>query len=81
METAVEYLIGQGVLGVVLAMVVWYHLKTVKKLEDSAKTRNKAHTAALKAKDEEIKGLNAKIHDIGISAITSIKDLYQAIKD
>ena len=80
MEAAYEQLLGQGILGVFLVLVIVYHLKTVKDLKQEMKEANQVHAEQIAAKDKMIEEKNDKIHELGINAVTAVKDFTNAIK-
>ena len=74
METALQYFLTQGVLGVILVLVVLYFLKEKKKTEDAAIKKSKAWAELVASKDEIIESKNKQIHEMGIDAVTTIKE-------
>ena len=71
METALETLIGQGVLGTFLVLVIVHFRKEVKDLKAEMKEKSLAHALQMKLKDEEIKDLNKEARDSAVETITS----------
>ena len=61
-------------------MVIVYHLKTVKDLKQEMKEANQVHAEQIAAKDKMIEEKNDKIHELGINAVTAVKDFTNAIK-
>jgi len=80
MEQIYNQLIGQGVVGGFLVLVIIYHLRTVKDLKQEMKDKSIAHASNMKDKETEIKELNEKIHELGINAVTSIREWTNALK-
>lgn len=58
METALEALLGQGVLGIFLVIVIFYFRHEVKILRAEMKEKSEAHAATMQFKDEKIQALN-----------------------
>lgn len=81
METALEQLIGQGVLGIFLVLVIVYFRHEIKHLREEMKAKSLAHAEQMRAKDEKIEDLNEKIHAMGIEAVTSVKEWTSTLKD
>lgn len=81
MEKAFEVLIGQGVLGAFLILVIWYFTKEITSLKEEMKAKSMAHAEQVKEKDEKIEDLNQKIHEMGINAVTAVKEFNSLIRD
>ena len=80
MEIVYEQLLGQGILGVFLILVIIYFLRKERKAESDAVLKSKAWSELVEAKDNKIEELNNKIHEIGIEAVTAVKEFTAAIK-
>jgi Flp pilus assembly protein protease CpaA len=70
MEQAFEILLGQGVLGAFLIIVIVYFRSKEKKTDE-----------VIKAKEQEIKELNEKLHGFGIDAVTAVKEIATNLKE
>jgi len=81
MEIAYEQILGQGILGVFLVLVIIYFLKLVKDLKAEMKEKSLAHAISMKEKDLKIEELNDKIHNLGIEAVTSVREWTNTLKD
>lgn len=80
MEEVLDVLLKQGILGIILVLSVAYFLRKEKKAEEDAVKKSKAWALLVKEKDEKIEELNNKIHEIGIEAVTAVKEFTLAIK-
>ena len=63
METALDYLVSQGVLGVFLVLVVVYFLRKEKKTEETAEIKSLAWSKLVEKKDEKIQELNDQVRN------------------
>ena len=81
METAFDYLISQGVLGVILVLVVVYFLKKEKKEEEIANLKSRAWAELVEKKDLEIKSLNDQIRNDAIENMTLFNNVGNQIKE
>ena len=81
METALDQILGQGILGAFLVITIIYFLKVVKDLKTEMKEKSIAHALSMKEKDDKIEILNDKIHNLGIEAVTSVKEWTATLKD
>ncbi len=81
METAFDYLISQGVLGVILVLVVVYFLKKEKKEEEIANLKSRAWAELVEKKDSEIKSLNDQIRNDAIENMTLFNNVGNQIKE
>ena len=81
MESALETLLGQGILGAFLVLVIIYHLKTVRELKTEMKEKIIAHAKQMRLKDEIIEEKNNKIHEIGIESVTILNEFTRVLKE
>ena len=81
METAFDYLISQGVLGVILVLVVVYFLKKEKKDVEIANLKSRAWAELVEKKDSEIKSLNDQIRNDAIENMTLFNNVGNQIKE
>ncbi len=70
METAIDYLISQGVLGVFLVLMAGYFLRKEKKTEELAKVKREAWSDLVKEKDIKIQSLNDQARTDAIDNMT-----------
>lgn len=70
METAFDYLISQGVLGVFLVLVVIYFLRKEKQTESIAKIKSAAWAELVEKKDIKIQSLNDQQRNDAIANMT-----------
>jgi len=70
MELAFEKLAEHGIMGLFLILVIWYFTR-----------ENKDLKRKLEEKEEKIQSLNDKIHEMGIEAVSAVKEFTQTLKD
>jgi hypothetical protein len=81
METAFDYLISQGVLGVILVLVVVYFLRKEKKEEEIANLKSRAWAELVEKKDLKIESLNDQARTDTIENMTLFNNVSNQIKE
>ena len=81
METVLTKLAEHGIVAVFLVAVIYYFIKKEKELREEMRQKSIAHGTQMKEKDEKIEALNNKIHEMGIEAVTSVKEWTSTLKE
>lgn len=81
METILPKLAEHGVVALFLVAVIYYFIKKEKELKEEMKQKSIAHAQQMKEKDDKIEDLNVKIHEMGIEAVTSVKEWTNTLKE
>ena len=80
MDTIIEQLVGQGVLGIFLIIVIWYFKYEIKHLRKEFKGKSTAHAESMKIKDDKIQSLNDQTRTDAIANMTYFNNVGNQIE-